>query len=147
MKRFHSSAYLSSRKPRHPPELFRTAQLNVVGWAAVAGLCAVGATAGLAAARVTGTAPWIAVPAGGAAALAGLVAADRRKWRAMPTTYAWTDDVNSIQHIADVLTRAGVAVTVEVDDFDQPKLQYLNRDHRQIRRTFRNAGLPPPPKN
>jgi hypothetical protein len=143
----YQSAYLYSQKLDHHRELLRTAKLNAVGWAAVAGLCAAGAGAGLVAARLTSRAVWVAMPAGTAVALAGLIAADRRKWAAMATSYSWTDKLDDIQRIADVLTRRGVAVAVEVDEFDQPMLQYLNRDRRHVRRVLRSAGLPPPPKN
>jgi hypothetical protein len=152
MQRHPSSAYLSSQKVgRHRPitlprrGLFRTAQLNAAGWSAVVGLCAAGAGAGLVAARFTRAATWITMPAGGAFAMAGLIAADRRKWAAMPSTYAWTDNLDDVLQIADMLTRAGIAVSVEIDEFDQPMLRFLNRDRRRIRGVFRSAGLSFPP--
>lgn len=147
MERYRSFEYLESRRMPHRRELFRTARLNAVGWAAVAGLCAIGAGIGLLLARISGAATWIAMPFGAAAALGSLGAADRRKWAAMSTSYSWTDDLSATQEIADLLTRAGVAVSVEVDDFGQPMLQYLNRDRRHVHRVFRSAALPSPPKD
>jgi hypothetical protein len=128
-------------------ELFRTAQLNMVGWAAVAGLCVAGAATGLAAARLTGTPAWITAPVGSAAAFAALLAADRHKWAGMPTTYAWTDDPAEVLHLASLLRRAGIDVSADTDDGEQPTLHYLNRDHRRVARAFHDAGLQPPPKH
>ncbi len=140
-----SSAYLSS-SPFSRRELVRTAQLNAVGWAAVAGLCAIGAATGLAATRLTGTPPWITAPIGGAAALATVIAADRRRWATMPTAHTWTDSLVEVEQIAATLNRAGIEATAEIDELERPALHYLNRDHRQVARAFRDAGLPPPPK-
>jgi hypothetical protein len=142
-----SSAYLSSSPIGRRPELFRTARLNAVGWAAVAGLCVTAAAAGLAAARFTGVPSWITAPAGGAAAFAAVLAADRRKWANMPTTYSWTDNPAEVQQIAFTLQRVGIAATADTDDLEQPTLHYLNRHHRDVARAFRDAGLPPPPRN
>jgi len=147
MPRHPSSAYLSSKTFGRRWKLFRTAQLNAAGWAAVAGLCAIGAMTGLARAHLTGAATWMTMPAGSAAAFAAVIAADCRKWARMSTSYAWTDDLAEISRMADLLANAGVAVSVEIDEFDQPSLEYVNRDHRRVARAFRNAGLPRPLKN
>jgi hypothetical protein len=147
MSRHPSSAYLSPPTLSRGGQLFRTATPNPVGWAAVAGLCGAGAATGWVTARLTGMSSWIAVTAGGAAAFAALVAADRRKWAGMPTDYCWTHDVAEAQRIAELLGHAGIAASVEIDEFDQPGLRYLNRDRRRIARAFRSAGLPPPPKS
>ncbi len=147
MSRHPSSAYLSAQTPGRRGTLLRTATLNLVGWAAVVGLCGAGAGTGLATAQLTGISPWIAGPVGGAVAFAALIAADRRRWAGMPTSYGWTQDLADTQRMADLLTDAGIAVSVEVDEFDQPGLRYINRDRPRVARTFRTAGLRPPPKN
>ena len=132
-----SSTYLSSKAFGRRWELFRTAQLNGAGWAAVAVVCALGAATGLATARFTGAATGMTMPAGGAAAFAAVIAADRRRWARMTVHHAWTDDLGEVRRVADLLTNAGVAVSVEIDEFDQPSLQYVNRDHRRVARAFR----------
>lgn len=71
------AAYLASESARPRRELFRSVQLNAVGWAALAGLCVTGAAVGLVAARSTGVPSWLTAPAGGAAAFAAVLAADR----------------------------------------------------------------------
>jgi hypothetical protein len=124
---------------------FRTARLNAAGWAAVAGVGAAGAVAGLGAARLTDTSPWITVPVGGAAALAALVAADRRKWASMRTSYSWTDDLAAVADMAVLLQRAGIDASAGTDELGQPTLWYLNRHHRRVARMFRDRGLPFPP--
>jgi hypothetical protein len=139
-----SSSYLSSRRIRHHRGLFRTAQLNIVGRAAVAGLCLAGAGIGFVSSRASGVPAWVAAPAGGAAALLGLVAADRRKWGTMETVYAWTEDATEVERVADLIERDGVAVRVDIDEQGQARLRYLNRDGRRIRRIFRRAGIPQP---
>jgi hypothetical protein len=141
-----SSAYRPPRALGGRRELFRTAKLNAVGWAAVAGLCATGAATGLVAARLTDASSWITVPAGTAAAVATMLAADRRKWADMRTSYSWTDDRAEVQRVANLLQRAGVDASADADELDQPTLHYLNRDHRRVSRAFRNAGLQPPRK-
>jgi hypothetical protein len=86
-----SSAYLSSRALGSRRELFHAVTLNAVGWAALAGICAVGAGIGLAAARFTGASASIIAPTGAAVAFAAVLAADRWKAARVPTT-TWTDD-------------------------------------------------------
>ncbi len=142
-----SSAYLSSTTVGRRREMFRTAQLNVAGWAAVAGLCVTGAATGLAATRLTGAPSWITAPVGSAAAFAVILAADRRKWAGMPTTYTWTDNPAEVQHMASLLQRAGIDASADTADVDQPTLHYLNRDHHRVARAFHDAGLQPPPKH
>jgi hypothetical protein len=147
MSHHADSAYLShSGVRRGRRELFRTAKLNAAGWAAVAGFCAVGAAAGLGAARLTNASAWITVPVGGAGAFAAVVAVDRRKWARMRTSYSWADDPGEVEHTASLLQRAGIDASADTDELDQPALRYLNRDHRRVARVFRNAGLPLPPK-
>jgi hypothetical protein len=59
---------------------------------AVAGLCLAGVGIGVALTRASGVAAWVAAPAGGAAVLLVVVAADRRKWGTMETGCGWTED-------------------------------------------------------
>jgi hypothetical protein len=124
---------------------FRTARLNAAGWAAVAGVGAAGAAAGLGAARLANASPWITVPVGGAAALGALVAADRRRWATMRTSYSWTDDLAAVEDMAVLLQRAGIDASAGTDGLGQPTLRYLNRHHRRVAQVFRDAGLPLPP--
>ena len=148
MPHHRSWAYLSSSgQSRAGRRTFRTAELNAAGWAAVAGLCATGAATGWAVARLTNASPRITVPAGGAAAFAAVLAADRRKWAGMSTSYGWTDNPAEVQHMATVLELAGVDVSADTEESRRPTLRYLNRDHRRVARAFRNAGLRPPPRN
>ena len=147
MPRHPSSAHLSASPFDRRRELFRTAQLNAVAWAAVAGLCVTGAAIGLTVSRLTGASPGITAPVGGAAAFAAVLTADRRRWATMPTTHTWTDNPVEVQQMASTLRRAGIEVTAETDELDQHALRYLNRDHRHVARAFRDAGLPPPPKS
>lgn len=141
MPAHRSSVYLPSGRLADRPELFRTVKLNAVGWAAVAGLCAAGAAAGLAAARVAGVPPWVAGPTGAVVAFAAVLVADRRRWAGMTVSYAWTDDPAEVEHLAGLLQDAGVDVSV---DPDQPCLYHRNRDRRRIVRAFRDEGLEPP---
>ncbi|WP_433117935.1 hypothetical protein [Micromonospora sp. CA-246542] len=145
-----SSARLTASPSGRRRDLLRTAQLNAAGWAAVAAICVIGAATGLAATRLTGTPSWLTTPAGAAAAFAAVLAADRRKWANMPTTYSWTDNPTEVQRIASALQHAGIdatADTADTADLEQPTLRYLNRDYRRVARAFRAAGLPPPPRN
>lgn len=121
------------------------AQLNIVGRAAVAGLCLAGAGIGLAATRLVGIPAVVAVPAGGAAMLLGLVAADRRKWGTRETGHSWTEDAAEVERVADLIERTGITVRVTADEQGRPMLCYRNRDARPVRRVLRKAGIPAPP--
>ncbi|GIF06943.1 hypothetical protein [Actinoplanes siamensis] len=145
MQDYRSAAYLSSKKVSGRRPLLRTAQLNIVGWIAVTGLCAVGATAGLAVSRLAGVGTRIAMPAGGIAALVAVLAVDRRKWGDMPTSYSWTDDPDATAQAAALLTREGIGASAQLDQFGLPAVHYRNRDSRRVRQLFRSAGLPAPP--
>ncbi|MEU4693979.1 hypothetical protein [Actinoplanes sp. NPDC023714] len=139
-----SAAYLSSSRIGRRRELFRTAELNAAGWAALTGFCVSGAAAGLTISRFTGIPNWITMPVGGFTAFAVVLAADRSKWANMHTTYTWTDNLAEVERIATVLQRVGVSVLVVVNGTDWPSLDYRNGDRRHVDRAFRDAGLPPP---
>jgi hypothetical protein len=139
-----SAAYVSSRRIRRHRGLFRTAQLNIVGWAAVAGLYLAGAGIGVVLTRASGVAAWVAAPAGGAAVLLVVVAGDRRKWGTMETGCAWTEDAAEVERVADLIERDGVTVRVDTDEQGQKMLRYFNRDGRRVRRILRRAGIAPP---
>jgi hypothetical protein len=132
-------SFAGGRRRRWRP--FRTADLNAAGWTAVGGLCA---AAGLAASRHRNVSAWILVPAGALATFAAVVAADRRRWSHMRTSYSWTDDPDEVRRTAARLERAGIDASAGTDGPGRPTLRYLNRDHRRVTRAFRNAGLPPP---
>lgn len=131
-------------RPRARPKLFRTVELNALGWAAVSALCTAGAAAGWFAARLTRSTPSIAVPAGAVTAFAALIAADRRNEANMPTSYSWTPDPAEVQRMAITLHEAGVPAHADIDDQLHPTLHYRNRYHRRVVRAFLSAGLPPP---
>jgi hypothetical protein len=139
-----SVAYVSSRRIRRHRGLFRTAQLNIVGWAAAAGLCLAGVGIGVASTRASGVAAWVAAPAGGAAVLLVVVAADRRKWGTMETGYGWTEDAVEVERVADLIERDGVTVRMDTDELGQKMLRYFNRDGRRVGRILRRAGIAPP---
>jgi hypothetical protein len=88
------------------------------------------------------------MPVGAAVALAAMLAADRRRWAAMATSYAWTENVGEVEHLAVLLQHAGVDATATTRKPEQPTLTYRNgnrdRDRRRVARAFRDAGLPPP---
>ncbi|MER7277785.1 hypothetical protein ABT369_25420 [Dactylosporangium sp. NPDC000244] len=68
------------RRFRRHVKLFRSVQLNVVGWSAVAVLCLAGAGVGYSGARLVGLPVGPCLAGGAAAVLAGLLILDRRRW-------------------------------------------------------------------
>src|SRR4051812_36535545 len=144
MIRRRASAYLSRRRGLHlRPRLLRTAELNAAGWGAVVLLSLAGAGIAHGAARASGSTSKALAPVGALACLVALVAADRRRWGRMETSYSWTRDPDDVARIGVLLQRHGVPVRVDTDDERGPRLRYRNRDARRVRRELHRAGVAP----
>ncbi len=99
-------------------ELFRTAQLNLAGWSALAGACAgSGAVGGLVGRLARMPVPWrVGLCVGsGLAPLAAAVVADRAKWRRMPTSYSWGGSADEVLDVVSELRSLGVWAQLRVD--------------------------------
>jgi hypothetical protein len=124
--------------------LFRTARLNVVGWAAFAGLCLAGAAVAAGIGAAAGLSVGWAAAAGAAVGPVAVLVADRRKWNRMSTGYGWGATVGTVRLVADELRRAGVPVEVQ----ERPGgvgIRVRNRDRRRAARVLAGLGVPPPP--
>jgi hypothetical protein len=127
-------------RPGHPrprPWL-RTAQLNAVGWSALAAACV---TAGLVAVVLLGATGWpwaLRAAIGAAVVVLALVVADRRKWAGMETGFSFTDDVATTRAVADRLTARGLPVNF---DAERRSLRYRNRDARRVHAALADLGL------
>jgi DNA-binding LacI/PurR family transcriptional regulator len=75
---------------------------------------------------------------GGAAGLAAVVIFDRRRWGAMESYFAWTDDPAAVQQAVRRLTDAGFAVRYYTSPDGEPALVYRQRDQRRV---MRELGL------
>jgi hypothetical protein len=126
--------------------MFRTARLNIVGWAAVVGSCLAAAGLGFALGRLSGLPIAVTAPAAALLALALLVAADRRKWRAMLTGYGWGGTEAEVAAVAAELLRRGVVASVEIwreGEDDSVSLQYRNVDAGVVATVLAEQGIPP----
>jgi hypothetical protein len=120
--------------------VLRTARLNAVGYAALAGACLVaGFVSGLALAP-TGWRLLLRVVVGPLVVLVALVIADRRKWGRMETGFSFTDDVATTRAVADRLTARGLPVTLDVDQWG-PSLRYRNRAAARVRAALADLGV------
>jgi hypothetical protein len=130
-------------KPRRRRRMFRTAKLNMVGVAAVVGSCLTAAGLGFAAGRFLGLPVAIIASAGGLLPLAFLVAADRRKWRAMLAVYGWGGTAAEVTAVAAELLRQGVVANVEMNDEDESaSLRYRNADADVVATVLAEFGIP-----
>lgn len=68
------------RRFRRRVQLFRSVQLNLVGWSAIAVLCLAGAGVGYGVSRLADLPAWPWLAGGAVAVLAGLLIVDRRRW-------------------------------------------------------------------
>ncbi|MEO8517920.1 MAG: hypothetical protein ABI438_01980 [Dermatophilaceae bacterium] len=137
---------LRSGKPRRRRRMFRTAKLNIVGRAAVLGLCLAGAGLGLAAGRLSGLPVAVTAMVAALLPLVLLVAADRRKWGAMLTAYGWGGTEDEVSAVAAELLRRGVVANVEIwreDEDDSVSLQYRNADADVVATVLAQQGIPP----
>jgi len=126
--------------------MFRTARLNIVGWAAVLGSCLAAAGLGFALGRLSGLPIAVTAPAAALLPLALLVAADRRKWRAMLTGYGWGGTEAEVSAAAAELLRRGVVANVEIwreGEDESVSLQYRNADARVVATVLAELGIPP----
>lgn len=139
----------------------RTAQLNVVGWAALLGACVAAAGVGVVVARVLRLPGWsgaaLAVVPLGAVALA-----DRRRWAAMETSFGWGGSADDVARIASALEAQGIATGISADataaeEWGEPvglgpgdpmthtaSLSYRNRDAKTVEAMLRAHGIEPP---
>src|SRR5687768_1408827 len=86
--------YRRSRWRRWRPRrfgLFRSAQLNPVGWAAVAALCLAGAAIGYGISSLVGWPVRVWPVIGALLCLTTLVVMDRRRWGRVWSGYSWGD--------------------------------------------------------
>ena len=131
-------------KPRRRRQMFRTARLNMVGRAAVAGSCLAAAGLGFAAGRLSGLPVVVTASVGGLFPLALLVAADRCKWRASLTAYGWGGTETEVSAVAAELLRRGVVANVEIWGEDESaSLQYRNADEGVVATVLAEQGIPP----
>ena len=144
VERLHRLLPWAVRPARLSP--FRGANLNAVGWAAVAGVCLVGAALGYAAGRLARLPTGVGPVAGAVGSFVAIVVVERRSWGRGRMSLGWGDDPEVIERAGDYLRRRGVDVQVQVDADGQPLLRCHNRDLRQVRRALsRAAGVPVPP--
>ena len=123
--------------------MFRTARLNIVGWAAVLGSCLAAAGLGFAAGRLSGLPIAVTAPAAALLPLVLLVAADRRKWRAMLAGYGWGGTEAEVSAVAAALLRRGVVANVEIWGEDESaSLQYRNADADVVATVLAEYGIP-----
>lgn len=124
--------------------MFRTAKLNIVGKAAVAGSCLAAAGVGFAAGRLSGLPVAVTAVVGALLPAALLVAADRRKWRGMLTAYGRGGTEDEVSAVAAALLRRGVVANVEIwGEDDSVSLQYRNADAGVVATVLAEQGIPP----
>ena len=103
-----SSRWRSGRRRR--PWL-RTADLNVVGWAALLGLCLLAAVAGVVVSAALGL-PRLGGAVCAAVPLIGVVIVDRRRWARMETSFGWGGSLADVVQIAAELEVRGINARV-----------------------------------
>ena len=134
MKRGHADyGPLTHRRMHRQWHLLRTARLNVVGWLALVGLCAL---IGLVAALIGKVFSWsrpVTGASGAILALAGVLALDRKRWAGMSTSISWTHDPAEVRSVVQTLQRRGVPVVLVIGEEGEPRLLYRNRDVRRVR--------------
>lgn len=142
-RRYARFAPLRSGTPRRRRRILRTARLNIVGRTAVAGGCLIAAGLGLAAGRLLGLPVAATAPVGGLLPLAILAAADRRRWRAMLSTYGWGGTAVEVSAVAVELLGRGVVANVAMhEDDDSASLSYRNADADVVSTVLAEHGIP-----
>lgn len=144
------------RRPRR--HWLRTARLNAVGWAALAGACVVAAALSVAAASALALPSWTGALCA-VTPLGAVVLADRRRWAAMESGFGWGGSVDEVTTIVAELEVQGVACHVHVQQspptgWDRPwepppgdgavpeaSLCYANRDSAAVRAVLRAHGV------
>jgi hypothetical protein len=124
--------------------LFRTAQLNLIGWMAVAGLCIVGAAAGYGISVLVGGPVVVWLLTGALLSLITLVVVDRRRWGQMWTGYSWGDSAQATESVCRQLKRRGLAVATRTYSDGRIQLHYRHRDGRRVARALSQLGIRPP---
>lgn len=146
-RRYEEYMPLRAGKPRRRRRFLRTAKLNIVGGVAVVGSCLTSAGLGLAAGRLFGLPVALTAAVGGLLPLALLVAADRRRWRAMLAVHGWGGTAAEVSAVAADLLRRGVVATVEthVDEEggESASLAFRNADTDVVSTVLVERGLPP----
>lgn len=108
------------------------------------GSCLAGAGLGLLAGRLSGLPIAVTAVVGGLLPLVLLVAADRRKWRAMLTAYGWGGTEAEVAAVAAELHRRGVVANVEIwSGDDSVSLRYRNADADVVATVLAEQGIPP----
>lgn len=136
---------LAHRGDREDPvRLFRSAQLNLFGWMAVAALCLIGAATGYGIGSLAGgpVAVWLVI--GAVLCPVMLVVVDRRRWGRLWTGYSWDDTPEATESAGRELKRRGLAVTTTMSRDGRIALRYRNRDGRQVARALSQLGIHPP---
>jgi hypothetical protein len=139
---YRPSRWGGRRLRRHG--LFRTARLNLVGWAAVAALCLVGAATGYAISVLVGwpVAVWPVI--GILLCLGTLVVVDRRRWGRLWTGYSWGATPQATEGVGTELKRRGLEVETRTDSVGGVSLRYRHRDARRVARVLTELGIRPP---
>jgi hypothetical protein len=133
--------YLSRRRPPRP-SLLRTAQLNRVGSAALAGVCLLAGVLTAPALGRTGWPPPVRAAVGPVVVVLGLVLADRRKWGRTETGFSFTDEAADVHRVGDQLVARGLPVRVEERE-RSPRLRYRNKDARRVHAALADLGIIP----
>jgi len=128
--------------PPHRRGILRTAELNVIGGAAVVGTCLATAGLGFAAGRFLGLPVAITASAGGALPLLLLEGLDRRRWRAMLAGYGWGGAPAEVSAVAAELLLRGVVANVQVHDDESTSLRYRNADADVVSIVLAEHGVP-----
>jgi hypothetical protein len=126
--------------------LFRTTQLNPVGWAAVAALCLVGAAAGYTISVLVGWPAGVWPVIGALLCLSTLVVVDRRRWGRLWTGYSWGDNPQATESVSAELKRRGLVVETRMNSVGGVSLRYRHRDSRRVARELTELGIRPPPR-
>lgn len=125
----------------------RTAELSVAGWGALVLACAAVGAGFVAVAAALDRPRVPAAVAGALVVVAGVVAADRRRWNRLVGVISWTDDESEVEAVAARLRERGVEVGVEAGvevGRDRPRLVYTNRDRAAVRRALAGVGVTMP---
>lgn len=124
--------------------LFRSVELNAVGWAAAAALCLAGAAAGYAVSLLIGWPVAVGPVIGTLLSLVALVVADRRRWGRLWTEYSWDDSPEATQRVCLTLKRLGLPVEMTTYPDGQVRLRYRHRDGKRVATALSRLGIRPP---
>jgi hypothetical protein len=112
--------------------LFRTAQLNAIGWTALIGWLAMWAALWGVAASHAHLPVAAGCGLGAATAAATVVIFDRRRWGEMESYFAWTEDTAVVEQAVRRLENQGIDVHFHTTPDGEPSLVYRMRDHRRV---------------